>query len=55
MKTIFLAVAFLFSVAAQAQQNLKGAYKSKVENEVILCLMDGYFVETKYNADNKNI
>jgi len=53
MKTIYLAAAFLFSVAAQAQQNLKGAYTSKVDKEVILCLMDGYFVETKYNVDTK--
>ena len=53
MKTIYLFAACLFSLSVQAQQNLKGAYKSKVDNEVIICLMDGYFVETKYNIDTK--
>ncbi|MBS4043795.1 MAG: hypothetical protein KGZ59_08260, partial [Chitinophagaceae bacterium] len=53
MKTIYLIAAFLFSISAQAQQSLKGAYQSKLDSEVIICLMDGYFVETKYNANTK--
>ncbi|WP_439504717.1 hypothetical protein [Sediminibacterium sp.] len=53
MKTIYLIATFLFSLSVQAQQNLKGAYQSKADNEVIICLIDGYFVETKFNSNNK--
>lgn len=53
MKTIYLFVAIIFSLSVKAQQNLKGAYQSKEEKEIIVCLMDGYFVETKYNVNTK--
>lgn len=32
MKTIYLIAAFLFSISAQAQQSLKGAYQSKLDS-----------------------
>ena len=54
MKTIYLIAACLFSITVQAQQNLKGAYTAKEDKEVIICLMDGYFVETKYSVNTKS-
>ena len=53
MKIIYLIAACLFSISVQAQQNLKGAYTAKEDKEVIICLMDGYFVETKFNVNTK--
>jgi hypothetical protein len=53
MKTIYLIAAILFSLSVQAQESLKGAYQSKEDKEVIICLIDGYFVESKYNLNTK--
>lgn len=53
MKLIYLIAAFLFTTALQAQQVLKGAFKNKTEQESIICLMDGYFVETNFNTESK--
>lgn len=53
MKTIYLIAACLLSLSVQAQQDIKGAYSSKEDKEVIICLMDGYFVETKYSVNTK--
>lgn len=53
MKSIYLITAFLFCTALQAQQSLKGAYKNKAEKESIICIIDGYFVETNFNANSK--
>ena len=53
MKIINFIIAILCSLSVQAQPTLKGAYVSKEDKDVIICLMDGYFVETKYNVDTK--
>ena len=53
MKIINFIIAILCSLSVQAQPALKGAYVSKEDKDVIICLMDGYFVETKYNVDTK--
>lgn len=36
-----------------AQQTIKGSFRSKENNDIIYSLMDGYFVETKFNASAK--
>ena len=54
MKTCYLLLfIFLIGFDAQAQQPLKGSYRSKESAEIIYNLIDGYFVETKFNVNTK--
>src|SRR5574343_326746 len=54
MKTIFAVLLTLFiGFESQAQQTIKGSFRSKENPDIVYSLMDGYFVETKFNASTK--
>lgn len=54
MKTIYLLLlTCIIGIESQAQQTIKGSYRSKENADVIYSLIDGYFVETKFNLTTK--
>ena len=54
MKTIYLLLlSCIIGIESQAQQTIKGSYRSKENADVIYSLIDGYFVETKFNLTTK--
>ncbi len=53
MKTILLSIGCLLSLFTTAQSIPKGAFKPLSDNGSIFCLMDGYFVATKFNMASK--
>lgn len=54
MKTIFAVLLTLFiGFESQAQQTIKGSFRSKENPDIVYSLMDGYFVETKFNVSTK--
>lgn len=55
MKTIYAILLTLFlGFQSQAQQFIKGSFRSKENPDIVYSLMDGYFVETKFNVSTKN-
>jgi hypothetical protein len=40
-------------IQSQAQQTIKGSYRSKEKADIIYSLIDGYFVEIKFNLTTK--
>ncbi|MEO0066126.1 MAG: hypothetical protein RI983_1452 [Bacteroidota bacterium] len=54
MKTIYLLLlTCLMGIQSQAQQTIKGSYRSKEKADIIYSLIDGYFVEIKFNLTTK--
>jgi len=54
MKTIYLLLlTCIIGIESQAQQTIKGSYRSKENADIIYSLIDGYFVETKFNLTTK--
>lgn len=55
MKTIYAILLTLFiGFQSQAQQFIKGSFRSKENPDIVYSLMDGYFVETKFNISAKS-
>ena len=54
MKTIYaILLTLLIGFESQAQQSIKGSFRSKENPDIVYSLMDGYFVETKFNVSTK--
>lgn len=53
MKTILFSIGCFLCIFGTAQSIPKGAFKPLSNNGSIICLMDGYFVETKFNISSK--